>query len=168
MTLYIIIFISALVGGYLNGIGGFFVWGIIAFVAVLLVGIILQKISGGILPKKVRAKTASDYVAEKSDLITSAWPSHSSLERTKEVQRLLEAMYQRAVSESKSFHPDAPGELEHFVDSANLVASEQNSEETKAVAEDLINYLISHPLWYGHVRNPNNLLKGDAQKSRVP
>lgn len=153
MTPYIIILVAAVIGGYLHGVGGFFVWGAIAFGGTLLIGLVLRKASGGILPKQIRIQTAEEFVSERSRLVCVAWPSHSTPQQTKEIQKLLEAMYRRALTESKSFDLNAPADLDHFVASANLVAKEQDSEETQAVARELVNYLVAHPLWYGQTRN---------------
>jgi hypothetical protein len=153
VTPYVIIIIAAIIGGYLYGIAGFFLWGVLAFGGTLIVGLALQKLSGGILPKQVRVQTAKDFIAERPDLVALAWPSHSASEQAKEIQGLLEAMYRRAITESRSFHLDAPGDLDHFVSCADIVISEQNSDAIRTVARELIAFVLSHPLWYGSARN---------------
>lgn len=152
MTPYVFILIAAVIGGYLHGVAGFFLWGVIAHGSLLLVGMVLQKVSGGIIPRSVRLQTAKDFVAARGELVSVAWPLHSALEQMRKIDDLLETMYRRAITECKSFHLSASDGLEHFVSSANLVVAEQKSDATRTVAKALVDFLLDHPLWYGNAR----------------
>ena len=90
MAPQITILIIAIMGAFVDGITGFFVWGICGYIGVLAFGLLLNLLSGGVLPKKVRDETAKDFIAEYPDLIEKAYPGASPNEAKQMVATFLE------------------------------------------------------------------------------
>ncbi len=146
----LIIAIAAIVGAFVDGVAGFFIWGISGFIGVLAIGLVLTKFSGGILPRKVRDETATDFIVHHPELVQQAFPDNSPYEAKQKVAATLDAMYKRATINNPSFNLDVAGDPRVFLVSALEIAEEQPSEDLKEMARELVAFVGNHHLWYKH------------------
>ncbi len=148
MVPYVTILAIAIIGGFVHGIAGFFIWGVCGLVGVLAVGWALNFFSGGLLPRKVRDESATDFIAQYSDLVKRAYPTSTPYEAKQKVAELLDSMMKRATAKNPSLHLDVAGSPDVFFPSALQVAEEQPTAELKELAQELISFVRSHRLWY--------------------
>ena len=141
----------AIIGAFVDGVAGFFIWGVCGLIGVLIFGWLLNIFSGGLLPRKVRDDTATDFIAQFPELIKKAYPGVSPYEAKQKVASLLDGMMKRATINNPSMHLDAAGSPQVFFESALEVAEEQPNKELNELAHELIAFVRNHRLWYGHV-----------------
>lgn len=73
--LYVIIFIIAIIGAFVNGIEGFVIGGFLGWVGIEIIGFFVR--SGGAVPKDVKDETATDFIAKYPNLINIAYPTNT-------------------------------------------------------------------------------------------
>jgi hypothetical protein len=73
----------AVIGTFIDGIAGFFVWGVFGYIGVMAFGLLLNFLSGGLLPRKAKEETAADFIVQYPDLIRGAYPTDSPNEAEK-------------------------------------------------------------------------------------
>lgn len=151
MVPHITILIIAIIGAFVHGFIGFFVWGLVGFLGVIALGFILRKLSGGILPRKVRDETATDFIAIYPDLIAKAYPTFTPYQAKERVAALLDEMMKKATINNPSPNLSVAGNPEVFLPSAVQVAEEQPTDVAKELAQELVVFVRTHRLWYGHL-----------------
>ncbi len=144
------ILVIAIIGAFVHGVVGFFIWGICGYIGVLAFGWLLTFFSGGVLPRKMRDETATDFIALHPDLIKEAYPRHSPYEAKQRVAALLDSMAKKAAKNAPSTHIDYAFSPDVFFKSALEVAEKQPSMELIKLAHELITFVKTHHLWYGH------------------
>lgn len=75
MIPYVLILLCAIIGAFIHGLAGFLIGGGSGFVATLAFGWMLRKSAGGLLPRKTRDETATDFVAERATVVAQAYQS---------------------------------------------------------------------------------------------
>lgn len=144
-----LIVLIAGIGAFVGGVPGFFVGGGVGFVSVMMIGWIVGKVQGGMLPRRVRDETATDFVAEYPELIKSAYPTLSGYQAKEEIGKLLDSMFQKANSDNHSVDVTNAGDPDVFIPSALKIARDQQSEIGVELAEKLVRFVERHHLWYG-------------------
>jgi len=146
--LYIIIFVIAIIGAFINGITGFFIGGFLSWVVIEVIGFFIR--SGGSVPKKVKDETATDFIVKYQDIIKITYPTSTPYEAKQHVLNLIEKMVERTWSNNPPSQTIAGIMVpEVFFNSASAVAEEQPSEAVKELARELIKFLSQHRQWYG-------------------
>jgi len=143
------ILVIAIIGAFVDGVSGFFVWGICGFVGVLIFSWLLNMFSGGLLPREVRDETATDFIAQFPELIKRAYPGQSPYEAKQKVALLLDRMMKKIIFNNPSPHFDFSESHRMFFESAIEVAEEQSNKDLKELAGELISFVRTHRLWYG-------------------
>lgn len=151
MSPYFIILIIASIGTFVDGVVGFFVWGIAGFAGVSALSWILNRVSGGLLPRKVRDETATDFLMQFQESVLKAYPGMTPYQQKQEIANLLEQMYKKATLNNPSMNLNNAGNAEIFLTGALEVVQEQKTKELKEMATDLVNFVRHHHLWYSHV-----------------
>ncbi len=149
MVPFALILLVAGVGAFVGGASGFFIGGGIGFVSVMVIGWVVGKVQGGMLPRRVRDETATDFVAAYPELIKSAYPTLSAYQAKEEIGKLLDSMFQKANSDNQSVDVTNAGNPDVFIPSALQVARGQQSEVGVELAEKLVWFVQDHHLWYG-------------------
>lgn len=149
MVPFALIILVAGTGAFVVGVSGFFVGGGVGFVSVMMIGWIVGKVQGGMLPRRVRDETATDFVAEYPELIKSAYPKLSGYQAKEEIGKLLDSMFQKANSDNHSIDVTNAGDPDVFIPSALQIARDQQSEIGVELAEKLVRFVERHHLWYG-------------------
>ncbi|EHJ05516.1 hypothetical protein [Marinobacter manganoxydans] len=149
MVPFALIVLIAGIGAFFEGVSGFFVGGGIGFVSVMMVGWVVGKVQGGMLPRRVRDETATDFIAEYPELIKSAYPTLSAYQAKEEIGKLLNSMFQKANSHNHSIDVTNAGNPNVFIPSALQIARNQQSEIGVELAEELVRFVERHHLWYG-------------------
>lgn len=149
MLPYFVMLIIAIIGAFVSGLAGFFIWGIVGVIGVIAFGYILNFFSGGALPRKVRDETATDFIACNPDLIKSAFPSNTPYEAKKHIETLLNRMMERATINNPSAKLEVAANPQIFLPSALEIAEEQSSDIAKQLAIELVAFIRQHKLWYG-------------------
>jgi len=146
--LYIIIFVVALIGAFVNGIVGFVIGGFLCWVVIEVIGFFVR--SKGAVPKKIKDETATDFIVKNPDLIKRTYPTSTPYEAKQHVSALIEKMVERTWSNNPPSQT-AAGIMnpEVFFYSARAVADEQPSETLKELARELIKFFSQHSQWYG-------------------
>jgi hypothetical protein len=146
--LYVIIFIIAIIGAFVNGIEGFVIGGFLSWVGIEIIGFFVR--SGGAVPKDVKDETATDFIAKYPDIINIAYPTNTPYEAKQKVSSLIEKMVERTLLNNPTSNT-ANGIIDPviFFNSASMVAEEQTSKNEKELANELINFLRQHKQWYG-------------------
>lgn len=147
MIIKMMILLIAIIGAFVNGVVGFFVWGICAYIIAILIGRISIFVSGGMIPRKTKVETATDFISQYSEIVEKAFHGKSSNEIKQNIGDLLETM----MKESAAVHSNPKQALskEYFTNVAMIVADEQPTEELKELARTLVWFLNTHRLWYG-------------------
>lgn len=149
MLPYFTMLIIAIIGAVVNGLAGFFIWGIAGIIGVIAFGYLLNWFSGGALPRKVRDETATDFIACNPELIKSAFPSNTPYEAKKHIETLLNSMMERAAINNPSVNLEVAANPQIFLPSALEIAEEQPSDIEKQLAIELVAFIRQHNLWYG-------------------
>ena len=146
--LYVVIFIIAVIGAFVNGIMGFVLGGFFGWIAIEIIGFFVR--SGGAVPKNVKDETATDFIARYPDLIERTYPQNTPYEAKQKVSSLIEKIVERALLNNPTSN-SVNGILDPvtFFDSANAVAKEQTSKTEKELVNELIDFLSQHRQWYG-------------------
>ncbi len=139
----------AIIGAFIDGIAGFFVWGVFGYIGVMAFGLLLNSFSRGLLPRKAKEETATDFIAQYPDLIREAYPTDSPSEVAKKIGALLESMMKQATINGPATNLDASNSSAIFFPSAFEVAENQPTEELKILTRALIEFLKTHRHWYG-------------------
>ena len=139
----------AIIGIVVDGVKGFFVWGIIGLVGVLALGGVGWFFNGGLIPRKVRDEIATDFVAAYGEAVKLAFPSLTPFQAKEKVAALLDDMYKRANWNNRSMHLGLAAHPRVFLPSALEVAEEQSSESARALGLTLVHFVFNHPSWYG-------------------
>jgi len=146
--LYVIIFVIAIIGAFVNGIAGFFIGGFLGWLGIEVIGFFVR--SGGTVPKNIKDETATDFIAKYPDLINLTYPRNTPYEAKQKVSNLIEKMVERALLNNPTLNTvDGIIDPVTFFDSATAVAEEQTSKNEKELINELINFLSQHRQWYG-------------------
>ena len=100
MTPYIVIAVAAIVGFVGWGLDGALVAGVVAWMGNLLIGLTATWISGGFLPRQVRAKAARTFLEHHQDIADTAFPKLNAEEKQKAIEAELERLCTAAAQES--------------------------------------------------------------------
>jgi len=107
MIPYLGIGVAALVGLFGWGLKGLLIGAIGGWGFSLLFGSILTLFSGGLLPRKVRKETAIYFITLHPELARNAFPNTSEAGLQKSVERSIESIFKRAVTDNKSMNLEA-------------------------------------------------------------
>ena len=112
-----------------GGLTGLIVGAIGGYVFNLLFGSVLTLFSGGLLPRKVRKQTAFSFIRLHPELTRSIFPNASESALQKSVERSIERIFKRAVTDNKSVDLEAAWERTAVQAAADaLIAVEQRPE----------------------------------------
>lgn len=149
MVPYALVIFFGIVGAFSAGIPGLFIGIAVGIVSVHIIGLLVGKAQGGMLPRRVRDETATDFSAEYPDLVRAAYPSKSPYEAKEAVGRILDAMFRQANSDNAYFNVTKAGNPDVFFPSAMKVANGQATNAEREMAHTLARFLVEHPRWYG-------------------
>lgn len=149
MAPYLLILVLAAYGAVTGGASGFFLWGAGGFLAVLVIGFLVGKIQGGMVPRKIREETITDFFDANSQMVIRTYQGHRFPAMLKKMEALLDQMFRRANSNNPSLNVSLAGNKEVFMAAAKQVAEEQPTHEERQLAHALIRFLESHRHWYG-------------------
>ncbi len=144
---YILILLVLALGLYLFGWIGILLGIAAGVVLACLIGGFLLVVDGGLLPRRVRNQTASDFASANQELLLAAYPGLTLPAARAAVAHLLEAMASRAAQEAHTVSLGFP-EREHFLHWAAMVAEEQPDAIQKELARKLVRFVSTHPLWW--------------------
>jgi hypothetical protein len=146
--LYVIIFIIAIIGAFVNGFVGFIIGGFLGWIGIEVIGFFVR--SRGTVPKNIKDETATDFIAKHPDLIKLTYPTNTPYEAKQKVSNLIEKMVERALLNNPTLNT-VGGIIDPviFFDSASAVAEEQTSINERELAKELIQFLSQHRQWYG-------------------
>lgn len=122
---------SAIVGLIGWGGSGLILGGLFGVVASLLVGVIVNKVQGGAIPRKVKKELAERVAIQNPDVVEAAYPDLSKTEWVDALQEDAEAIVERAVKLAPS-HEMVWSE-NNVMAAAMEVAEEQETEEARAL-----------------------------------
>jgi hypothetical protein len=125
----------AILGAYFGGITGFFIWGGLGLISLRLLGLLLYKINGGLIPRSVRDQTATDFIVMHSEVVNSAYPGLTPFEAKQKIEKLLNeiAIMSKILASS--------------IGAMRLADDQTNTPERTALIRTLIGFLKIHPLW---------------------
>lgn len=145
MTPYFVIMIFALVGALKNGVVGFAVWGCLAILGTLVFGWVLGKLNGGVILRKLRDETATDFVASHTDLIRVTYQDMSPFQAKERVSTILEDIMKRALRNDPSYSTIVNPHV--FFSAASEIAEQQPTITEKEMAKAFVEFLRVHRLW---------------------
>lgn len=134
---YALIFISALIGLFGWGFKGLIIGAVGAHLAAIIFGVVLTSLSGGLLPRKVRKKAASDFVARHEDLIRAAFPKTPQGEYQRTIEKAIERIFERAMADNKSADLLASMTLGAIQSATASIISEEQGHEMKTLLSAL-------------------------------
>lgn len=146
MIPYITILLIAVIGGFVHGIVGFVVWAVLGYVAVVTFGRVLVLWSGGVLPRKLRDQTATDFLAENSALVGAALPNMTAYQAKKRVEEILELMARRALRNNPSRNVETAFSAPVFLLSALDIAEDFPTAQEQELATKLVSFVRER--WY--------------------
>jgi hypothetical protein len=136
----------AILGAYFGGITGFFIWGGLGLISLRLLGLLLYKINGGLIPRSVRDQTATDFIVMHSEVVNSAYPGLTPFEAKQKIEKLLNEI--AIMSKILASSIDQRIKPFYFLVGAMRLADDQtNTPERTALIRTLIGFLKIHPLW---------------------
>lgn len=145
MVPYYTILIFAMIGAFNNGIIGFIIWGCISHLSVIILSYFLQKINGGIVPKKIRDETATDFIEVNSDLIKATYPDMSLYQVKELVASMLDNIVRKALTIDPSLKAYPSPHM--FFLAALEIVEEQPTEPEKKMAKFFVEFLRTHKFW---------------------
>lgn len=149
MIPYFVIAAITLLGGVFGGFLGALVGLAISIAGMFLLSHLLVATNGGLIPRNVRDKTATDFMFSFPELVAKAYPDILPSEAKVKVENLLEEMAVSAAKNSSSMHLGASGRLGEFAPIAFQVAMLKPNQDERTMAVALAEFLMVHPLWYG-------------------
>lgn len=145
MVPYYIVLVFAVIGAIKNGVMGFLIWGLISCLGVFAFGWILGKINGGVVPRKVRNETASDFLVSFPDLINTTYPDMSPYQAKDMIAAMLDDIAKRALQNDPSLKAIVNPHI--FYTTALEIAEEQRSTPEKELIRTLVEFLRTHKYW---------------------
>lgn len=145
MVPYYTVLIFAVIGAIMNGISGFFIWGFISCLSVIAFGWILGKINGGVVPRKVRNETASDFLVSYSDLIKATYPNMSPFQAKDLIAAMLDDIAKRALRNDPSLRATVNPHI--FYTTALQIVEEQPTTPEKELVRTFVEFLRTHKYW---------------------
>ncbi len=145
MVPHFTVLIFALIGAFSNGISGFIIWGSCSLLGVFIFGWIIGRVNGGLVPRKVRNETATDFIENFPELIMDTYPDLSPFQAKELFVSMLEDMFKRALYIDTSVKAYPKPYI--FFLAADEIAEEQPTEPKKKTAKIFINFLKTHKHW---------------------
>lgn len=145
MVPHFTVLIFTLIGAFIDGISGFIIWGSCSLLGVFVFGWLIGKFNGGVVPRKVRNETATDFIGNFPDLIKDTYPDLSPFQAKAFFASMLEDMYKRALYIDPSVK--ASPKLYIFFLAAYEIAEEQQTEPKKKATKIFIDFLKTHKHW---------------------
>ena len=145
MLPYLVIGVAALIGLSGWGLKGFIIGAIGGVVVDFALGSLFTLFSGGLLPRKVRKQTASEFIALYADLVQSAFPDTSQTARQKTVEGCIERIFKRAATDNKSMNLEAALYRDAIQSAASAIIAEEQRPEMKVFFASLLQYIDPDP-----------------------
>lgn len=146
---HVTIFIIALIGLLVHGVIGFFAWGALGFVLILIISLLMRGYSGGVLPRDMREQTVINFISAHPEECRRAYPGKSAYDVNRTVTNLLEQFAKQAVKTNPSRDLGQAYESNVFLPAAQQVMRSKEREGERELADKLITYLRTDPHWYG-------------------
>lgn len=138
---FILIGIGAVVGFALGGMTGASVGGLGTYLGLWIAGTISRRLSGGLIPRRLREATAKGFVAEFGEAVAKAFPKADERDQCREVEALLERMQKRALEDNVSFNLDKSSTRGAIRAAADALMHEEMSPERRTVIDLLETYI---------------------------
>ena len=148
MVPYIFLIFVVFFSTYIWGVEGF-LGGIIAgYGLIAIIGWIIGLISGGMLPKKVRDETATDFIATYPEIVAEVFKNFTAYEAKIKIENLLDKMFVKANSDNSSVDVSRASTPSIFIPSAVSYSVNQSTEELKDLCFLIVGFICTHRLWF--------------------
>lgn len=159
MIPYILLIIIVVLSTYFFGVQGFFTGLVTGYCVILVIGWILSLLQGGMLPRKVRDETATDFVSKYPIVISQTFKNLSAYEAKAKVETLIDQMFHQAILDNNSIDGSIAGSPQIFIASSIKYSESQPTDELKYLCFLIVDFICSHRLWYGSMNTAD--IKGE-------
>jgi len=145
MIPYYTVLAFAVIGALTYGMKGFLYLGALAIVGIQIFSWAAQKQQGGVVPRKMRKETATDFITSHPDLISTTYPNMSPTQAKKIIGTLLNDIFVRGLKKDPSISTIVNPYI--FFLAASEIAEEQQTLPEKEMARVFVEFLRTHRLW---------------------
>ena len=138
---FIIIGIFGLIGLFIGRFYGLLIGVVGGYILVVFFGWIANRVSGGLLPRKVRRTTAINFLKLYSDVSKSTFPNLEEVGLIKEIEFQIERIYQTAVKLSPTMSPSGGWSLAEIQSVSDMLIKEESRPEMKELLGKLTLHL---------------------------
>lgn len=161
---YILLIGSVVLFTYKWGVAGFFGGLVVGYSAIVVIGLMVGLISGGMVPRKVRDETATDFINAHQGVVANAFENLTAYEVKEKVEYLLDQMFRKANSDNASMDVSLASSPDVFIPSAVSYSETQPTGELKHLCLLLVKYICVHPLWFRAMKTDHLLDELDVNK----
>lgn len=144
LPLPILIISSAALGYIWYGWLGLFFGLCFSYIATILIGVVLGKLQGGLVPKKTKKKTASGFIETHRELVNKVLAHKDSHQKQKYIENMIEKFFRESAKNTSTFNPKSGLSMENVSFAADTIIQYESNGEKKELLSELAQYVFKH------------------------